>query len=280
MSSTPLLELHNASLYRGSSKVLHELTLTIAEGQHTAIVGPNGAGKSSLIRLLTVDSYALAPESGPPQVRILGRDRWDVSELRQELGVVSPDLQHRFTVAGRGEHDESQPVAPRLSGIEAVMTGYFGSEGLFSHQPRDVSMTARAHDALVRVGGAHLAERRVDQMSTGEARRVLIARALVHEPRALVLDEPTSGLDVIARHRFMNDIRRLASNGTTILLVTQHIEEIFPEIERVIVLQGGRIVDDGRKEAVLRGPVLPRVFGAPLRVDEIDGYFYARPAPA
>ena len=140
-------------------------------------------------------------------------------------------------------------------------------------------MRERARDALIRTGALHLATARLDRLSTGEARRVLIARALVHAPEALVLDEPTTGLDVVARHRFMEQVRQVAREGTTVLLVTQHIDEIFPEVRRVIVLAEGRLIGDGPKDKVLRGPALAAAFGGPLRVTCEEGYYYVRPGP-
>lgn len=268
MASAPLLELRDASLVRGDSTVLHGITLSIARGEHTAIVGPNGAGKSSFIRLLTVDSYAIAHDDGRPPVRVLGRDRWDVSELRQQLGVVSTDLHARF--AGGG-------WTWRVNGFEAVLSGFFGSQAVFDHHQVTPAMEAQAWDSLDRVAARHLAPKRLDEMSTGEARRVLIARALVTTPLALVLDEPTLGLDVVARHRFMERVRAIAREGTTIILVTQHIDEIFPEIGRVILLQRGRVAADGPKDAIIRGPMLAEVFGAPLQVEEAGGYYHVRP---
>lgn len=266
----PLLELLNATLVRDDTPVLHGVSLRIDEGEHTAIVGPNGAGKSSLMRLLTVDSYALAAEDeARSPVRIFGRDRWDVSELRTQLGVVSPDLHTRF--AGGG-------WTWRVTGREAVLSGYLGSQALFEHHTVTRDMERGADQALEKMGASALAGKRLDRMSTGEARRILIARALVTQPRALVLDEPTMGLDVVARHRFMERVREIAGSGTTIVLVTQHIDEIFPEIGRVVLLHEGRIAEDGPKEQVLRGPALPRVFGAPLLVEEAAGYFHVRPS--
>jgi iron complex transport system ATP-binding protein len=268
MSSAPLLELCNATLVRGDAAVLHGVTLRIDQGEHTAIVGPNGAGKSSLIRLLTADSYPLAAEGGPPPVRVFGRDRWDVSELRMKMGIVSPELHNRFTAG---------TWVWRVPGREAVLSGFFASHALFEHHTVTPDMERMADAALARVGATHLAAKRLDHMSTGEARRVLIARALITRPEALILDEPTAGLDVVARHRFMEQVRDIARAGTTIVLVTQHIDEIFPEIGRVVLLQQGRIADDGPTERVIRGRTLEEVFGAPLVVEESGGYFHVRP---
>jgi iron complex transport system ATP-binding protein len=222
------------------------------------------------MRLLTADSHAVAAENGVPPVRIFGMTRWDVTELRARLGIVSPDLHSRFT---------GGTWVGKVTGREAVVSGFFASQAIFEHHHVTPEMERRAIDALGRVGADHLAGKRLDHMSTGEARRVLIARALVTNPTALVLDEPTMGLDVVARHRFMERMRAVAREGTTIVLVTQHIDEIFPEIGRVVLLNDGRIADDGPKERVIRGRQLEGVFGAPLVVEESGGYFHVRPGP-
>ncbi len=114
-------------------------------------------------------------------------------------------------------------------------------------------------------------------MSSGEARRVLLARALVTEPRALVLDEPTTGLDLVARHSFMERVRQIAREGKTLILITHHIEEIVPEIERVILLKQGRILASGAKRSILTTDHLSDLFDSPVALDETEGYFYARP---
>ena len=252
--------------------MLDSLTLTISRGEHVAIVGPNGAGKSSLIRLLTLEDYPLAAaDGGEPPLQLFGQARWDAAELRSRMGIVSADVHDRFT---------DGPWVAQVPGLDVVLSGFFASRGVFKHHDVTEAMRERARDALIRVGALHLAAARLDRLSTGEARRVLIARALVHAPEALVLDEPTTGLDVVARHRFMEQVRHVAREGTTVLLVTQHIDEIFPEIRRVVVLREGRIIGDGPKDEVLRGAALATAFGGPLRVTCEDGYYYVRPAPA
>ena len=262
-----VLELREATVVLGGARVLDALTLTVAAGGHTAILGPNGAGKSTLIRLLTLQHYPLAADSRIPAIRIFGRERWDVFELRAQLGIVSADLHDRF-VHGN--------VAGQITALDAVVSGFFASQGLFANHRVTPSMRAAALAALERVAAGHLAAKTLDAVSTGEARRVLIARAIVHNPRALLLDEPTRGLDLTARDQFLERIRALAREGITILLVTHHIEEIVPEIGRVILLRRGRIAADGPKAAVLTAPLLGDVFESRVAVSEIDGYFHVR----
>jgi iron complex transport system ATP-binding protein len=262
----PLVELRGATVVLGGARVLDRLTLSISLGEHTAILGANGAGKSTFVKLLTLQQYPLANGDDAP-IRVLGRDRWDVFALRSQLGIVSADLHDRFV------QGNTNGV---VSAIDAVTSGFFASHGLFAHQRGTDAMREAARDALVRMGVGHLAETPLATMSTGEARRVLIARALVHNPRALVLDEPTRGLDLIARHRFMERVRAVAREGTTILLVTHYIDEIIPEIERVVLLKQGRVAVDAAKADALDAARLTDVFDAPVAVDHVDGYYYAR----
>ena len=266
--SEPVLELSGATVVRGERPVLDDLTLTIADGEHTAILGPNGAGKSAFVRLLTHDDRPLSRPGASSPIRVFGSDRWDVFELRSQLGIVSSDLHFRF-VFGNNEG--------RVRAEAAVLSGFLATHGILRYGVVTADMRRRATDALDWMGVAHLAKRHLDEMSSGEARRVLLARALVTAPRALVLDEPTTGLDLIARHAFMERVREIARKGTTLILITHHIEEIVPEIGRVILLGGGRIVASGPKESVLTTGSISGLLDGAVAIDEAHGYYYARP---
>ena len=288
----PFLQLCNASVVLGGARILDNITLSIDVGEHAAILGPNGAGKSTLMRLFTLQLYPLmdreasamdregaateregitaterGTDDGPPLIRLFGRDRWNVFELRSRMGIVSADLHDRFV------HGNSNGV---VNALDAVASGFFATHGVFAHQRVTDAMRTQALEALDRVGAAALATRTLDTLSTGEARRVLIARALVHAPKVLVLDEPTRGLDLVARHAFMERVRDVARQGTTILLVTHYVEEIIPEIDRVMLLERGRIAFDGSKREVLTGPRLSQIFAGALLVHEDGGYFHVR----
>ncbi len=265
--SAPLLQLTNATVVKGTTRVLDRLSLTIHEGQHTAILGPNGAGKTTLMNLLTFEDRALAERGAPPAVRVLGRDLWHVFELRAQIGIVSANLHARF-VAGHS--------SGRITGEDAVVSGFFATQGVLYYVNVTGEMREAAREALARVEASHLAGKPLDEMSTGEARRVLIARALVNRPRALVLDEPTTGLDVIARHRFLESVRRLARDGTTVIMITHHVEEIIPEIAQVVFLDRGRVAASGPKAQMLTAARLSELFGAPVAIEANGGYFTAR----
>jgi iron complex transport system ATP-binding protein len=199
-------------------------------------------------------------------MRIVGKDRWDLFELRTQIGVVSADLHQAFMVANGGG---------RRRGQEVVLSGFFASQGVFSHQKVTPAMVERAEGALALVEAGHLASKRIEEMSTGEARRILIARALAPDPRALLLDEPTTGLDLVARQHFLDMLRVIARHGRTILLVTHHIEEILPEIQRVILLREGRVFLDGPKREVLTRKQLSALYGSTVTLHQAKGFFMA-----
>jgi iron complex transport system ATP-binding protein len=270
-ADVPILELADATVVKDGRAVLDRVSLTIAEGQHTAIIGPNGAGKSILVSLLTLEQRPIAPPNGTPPVRVFGRQNWDLFELRSQLGIISADL-HQHFVDGNSEGS--------ITAEAAVVSAFLSSYGILHYGTVTDVMRQRAAAALEAAGASQLAQRTLDEMSSGEARRVLLARALVTSPRALVLDEPTTGLDLSARHAFMETVRQLARDGTTVVLITHHIEEIFPEIQRVILLRGGRILADGPAAANLTDARLTELFDCPVAVEVSDGYHYARPREA
>ncbi len=262
----PLLKLQDATVVKNDRRILDGLTLEVRQGEHTAILGPNGAGKSALLRLITYQDYPLAHDDGTPPLLIFGQELWNVFELRALLGIVSADLQFSYL---------QRTMPGRVRGLEAVLSGFFASYGVHWHQKITPEMRERAEAALALMEAPHLADKFIEAMSTGELRRVLIARALVPDPRGLMLDEPTTGLDLLARQRFLITLRRIAQLGKTVILVTQHIEEIIPEIDRVILLRHGKILLNGPKRKVLTSDNLSAMFGAPIRVEEAQGFYIA-----
>ena len=266
----PVLELTHATVLRSGIPVLHDLTLRIGAGEHTAILGPNGAGKTSLMRVLTLDDRPrTSEEDGPPPLRLLGRQSWDLTELRARFAVVTGDLDARFGLEMSGG---------RVPGLDVATSGLLGSHGVFFHHDVTPEMRALGLEALARVDALHLAAKPLNQMSAGERRRVLIARALVTRPEVLLLDEPTTGLDFVARQGFMESVARLARAGATVIIVTHHIEEVIPETRRVVLLSEGRIAFDGPPEEALTAERLGAIYGAALEVGKSGGYYHVRVA--
>lgn len=248
---TPLLELDAVSVLRGDRRILDDVSLRLNLGDHTVILGRNGSGKSTLVKLIAHQIHPL----GGAGVRVFGQTHWNVFDLRKRLGIVSSTLQAEF--------GSDEPVRV----MDAVLSGFFAAHGVWRHHVVSSDMRHTATSALDRMGVLHLAERQMAGLSTGEARRVLIARALVHKPEALLLDEPCSGLDPATRRLFLNSLRDVVRSGVTLILITHHIEEILPEISRVVMIEDGRIRADGPRADVLTDTRISDLFGMPSRLE-------------
>ncbi|MEI6292897.1 MAG: ATP-binding cassette domain-containing protein [Methanomicrobiales archaeon] len=255
----PLLEFKNITVMNGNSKILDSISITLKEGENIAILGPNGAGKSSFIKTINREYYPLLRDEGV-LFRVRGRDTWDVFELRSTFGIVSNDLAYAFS--------------REMTAREVVMSGFFSSIGLFRHHVTP-GMERKTGEILRFLEIQHLADRKMTEMSSGEARRVLIGRALVHNPKTLILDEPTNSLDLHALHNFRATCRKIARAGTGIILVTHNLHDIIPEITRVILMKEGHFCMDGPKEEVLTDINISNLFLVPVQVRKDDGYYYA-----
>ena len=251
-----LIEFENVTVQRGQRKALDGVTFSVEAGEHVAILGPNGSGKSTLIHAISRECY---PRFAPPQsrLRIWGREVWNLFELRSLLGVVTNEL--------------VQACTKPYSALETVLSGFFGSIGVWPYHAVTAEMHKRAAAALEFFDIAHLAGRLMTEMSSGEVRRAVFARALVHDPKALVLDEPTNSLDARAQREVRDAMRKLAAGNVSIVLVTHHLPDIIPEIRRVITLKEGRVFADGNVEAILTEERLSALFGIPVRVTRAGG---------
>lgn len=255
--SLALLDFRHISVMRGEKTVLDDITLRVQAGEHAAILGPNGSGKSTLIKTITRECYPLnRPDSS---LTILGRESWNVFELRALLGIVSNDLMSSCT--------------REISGLEVLLSGFFSSIGIHPNHDVTPAMLKKAREVLELLEVPHLADRLMTAMSSGEGRRILIGRAMVHHPLALLLDEPTNSLDLHATLELRRILRKLAQSGTAILLVTHHLSDIIPEIGRVILLRDGRVFADGEKSRLLTAERLTGLFGFPVEPARRDGYY-------
>lgn len=264
MTEPPLIDICNATIWRGTTRVFNNLTLSIAQHERVAILGPNGSGKTTLLKTINRELYPVAADGS--WVRILGREHWNVWDLRKQIGIVSHDLHSRYI--------------PTTTALEVVVSGFHSSIGVHGMLAERVSKAqlAKARDTLRLLGIDSLRGTPLKSMSTGQQRRCLLGRALVHEPQTLILDEPTAGLDFAASFDYLSRIRDLSDSGHNIVLVTHHLNEIPTEVERVVVLKDGIVVGDGDKESVLTSEFLSSVYETGIRVAQLDGYFLAYPA--
>ena len=259
--SHPILDIHHATVYRGDTCVFTDFSLSLQEGEHVAILGPNGAGKSTFLKLLAGEVHPLP--NNETHIRLFGEERWSVWDVRKRLGIVSHDLQHQYM-----EH---------VTGLNVVLSGYYASIGIYGHQDFTSDQIARARVVMEELGVGFLADRKFSEMSTGEQRRCLLGRALVHDPTVLVLDEPTSGLDLTATFHYLDLVRGYMKKGKTALIVTHHIHEIPPEVERVMFLKQGKILQDGEKRSILTEAKLSQLFDCPVSLAQANGWYQALP---
>lgn len=253
--------LRNAVVQRAGKPLLSIDDFSLARGEHVALLGPNGAGKSTFVKLITREVLPLHLDE--PPLRFMGNERATLAEVKQLVGVVSASMQ--------------QQIRAHLPVIEVVMGGLHGTLGLPRHIDSKSQDELRAHEVLALVGVDDLADRDAMTLSTGQARRVLIARALVHRPVALVLDEPCTGLDPEGQHSVRSSMRTLAQKGISLVLVTHYPEDLIPEIKRVVLLKSGRVCADGPKERLITSEMMSKLFGVELRVSRsgTHGDYYA-----
>lgn len=257
-TAPPLLDFENVTIIREGNEILHSLSLKVGSGENIAILGPNGSGKSTLIRAITRENYPVLCDG--LRFRIMGEEVWHVGTLRTMLGIVSPELQLIYN--------------RETTGRDVILSGFFSSIGLFMHRVTP-EMREKTSEILEFLEIEHLADRPMMRMSTGEARRFLIGRALVHDPKALILDEPTTGLDLHALHHFRSTVRKIAASGTSIIMVTHNLHDIIPEISRVILMKDGRFCADGPKEEILKDDIIGGLFDVPVNIRKEGDWYYA-----
>jgi iron complex transport system ATP-binding protein len=263
----PIVELKQVNVARGNNIVLHDLSLRIDAGEHLAILGPNGCGKSTLLKTITCEVYPLVrPETS---VRIMGRERWDLTQLKRRMGVVAAELPGKPTLT--------------TTGFDAILTGFFSSSTLWPHLTVTAQMRTRAEQILSLVNAENLRSKPVGEMSAGQQRRIMIGRAMAGTSsnaeegsvQMLLLDEPSNALDLGAQQDLREMLRRLAQQGTAIVLITHHIADILPEMDRIVMMRDGRIVADGSKPELLTEQRLSDLFGREIAMTERDGYWNA-----
>lgn len=257
-----IIDFENIHVSYDVKPVLENINLQINEGEHWVILGANGSGKSTLIKLLSNDLY---PNTKYPFKKLIfGKDRWSIFELKKNLGIITNDLHNYFEVHGNF-----------LTAYEVVLSGYFSSIGVFKHQDFTEEQHQKALEVLEFLDILEIKNKKVHQMSTGQLRRCIIGRALIHEPKAFILDEPTVGLDIKAQNSFLKLIQKL-SKRSSIILVTHHIEEVFKEISHVALMYEKTIYLQGEKEDILTSKNLSTIFEADIKLENFNNRYYIK----
>ena len=254
------MEMKSVSVVRNGKYILKDIDLTIANGENVVILGPNGSGKTTLIKLFSGEIRPYYDGEGRSFMSIFGETKWNVFELRNKLGIVSMDLQNRF--------NNDVLVS------DVILSGYFGSMDVFRNHTVTQDMVRAVYNAALRMGVEDKLERTIANLSLGEMRRVLIARALVSEPSMLILDEPMTGLDIVMKDAFRKMFDILTASGVNIIMITHELEDIPESVDRIIMLKDGEKIVDGKKTDVLTSENISNLFDADITVTKTDNSYH------
>lgn len=253
------LELRNVSVVRDGQRILDKVTLDIDVGEDVAIIGLNGSGKTTLLKLLRGDVYPYDDDECEYSMTIFGEKRWNIFELRSRMGVVSMDLQNKFS---------SQTTVR-----EVIGSGFFGSLDVFKTMTVTPEMEEHIRKNAFDMGIDDILDRTVEGLSLGEMRRTLIARALVPNPKMLILDEPMTGLDIVMKSKFRKMFDILIDHGICIVMITHELSDIPHKIDRIVMIRDGKIVGDGKKSELLTDEKVSELYGENIKVESTDGIY-------
>ncbi len=257
-----IIDFENIYVSYNVKPVLENINLQIKLGEHWAILGQNGSGKSTLIKLISNDLYPNTKYKFKKE--LFGQKLWSIFELKKNLGIITNDLHNYFSEHGN-----------YLSAYEVILSGYYSSIGIFKHQDFTEEQYKRALEVLEFLEILDIKDKKVQHMSTGQLRRCVIGRALVHKPKAFILDEPTVGLDIKAQDSFLKIIRKL-SKYSSIILVTHHFEEVFPEIDNIALIYNKTIYKQGKKEDILNSQNISKIFDSKIELACENNRYYVK----
>lgn len=255
---------------RGPTTILDGISCQIKRGQCAAILGPNGCGKTTFTRCLTGTMFAT---QGRLTVLDQTIGQTNILALRKRIGLVNPTTDNGFA------HVTGAVVDAALSTTMAVCTGYFASVGLYERPTAE--QIDHAKQLLQNVGLGHRLDHTLGKLSTGEQRRALIARALVHKPELLILDEPTAGLDLRAKEQVLATIEQLLGqpDAPAVLMITHHVEELSPRTSHVLLMKQGRFVAIGEPDDVINPETLSDVYSCKVYVKKSNGRYWLEVLP-
>lgn len=241
---------------------LKNVNLNINTSENWAILGANGSGKSTLIKLISQDLY---PNTKYPfSKKIFDKENWNIFELKKKLGIITNDLHTHYATSGEN-----------ATAYEVILSGFSSSIKIYDNYIFSEEEHKKVLEILEFLEILDIKDKKVREMSTGQLRRCIIGRALIHNPSAFILDEPTVGLDIRSQHNFIKLIQKI-SKVSSIILVTHHIEEIFPEITHVALIHDNTIFFQGKKEDVLNSANLSKVFDININLQKENDRYYIK----
>lgn len=262
MTVENIINFENIYVNYGMTTVLENINLKINNGENWVILGANGSGKSTLMKLFSHDLY---PNTKYPfKKELFGKDRWDIFELKKNLGVITNDLQNQFLNYGKN-----------TTALDVILSGFYSSLGIFRHHEFTEKQIDAAFDILNFLEIEHLKNKKISEMSTGEQRRCIIGRSLIHNPKAFILDEPTTGLDIKAQNNFLKLLQKLSKN-VPVILITHSIEEIFPDVTHVALIYNKTIYKQGEKSDILTSENLSKVFEADIELKKANDRYFVK----
>ena len=261
IAATAVLELTDVTWRRDGREIIRGVSFTVGAGERWAMLGPNGAGKSSLLAFCGAVTF---PTSGT--VRVLGQQlgRVELQALRRLIGHVNP----------------RHPLRSPLPARDVVLTGLTGTIETAPRWQPTPQEASRADELIDALGLGPKAALRWNVLSQGERGRVLIARALIAQPRLLLLDEPSTGLDIAAREQLLEtiDVLTVTHPEVASVLVTHHVEELPSSTTHALLLADGRVVASGPAVETITSGHVSAAFSHPIDVEYDDGRWHARAA--
>jgi iron complex transport system ATP-binding protein len=254
------IHLENVSVVRWGHTILADISLQVAAGSCCAVLGPNGSGKSTLLAVLSGYTW---PTTGTVRIGAQVYGAVDLARVRRSIGLIEPSRSPAFD--------------DRMTIRDVVATGLFGTIRLPFQEEISAPARGRIEAEIKSFGLAGSAGGAFSQLSTGEQMKVLLARAMIGEPRLLLLDEPTAGLDMGARAVCMGALDRLLRRPghPTVIIISHHLDELPRSVNQVILLKQGGIFGDGPPEAMLTSEKLSGLLDCRVEVFQSNGRYVA-----
>ncbi len=250
------LEISSLEVWIENNKVFRDINLNIAIGENTVILGENGSGKSTLVKLISRDIYPVIREYS--SLKIFGEEKFNLWDLRKNIGFFSTELVVR--------NNSNKTI------FEILVSAFYGSLINGPKIKADRFQKERVIEVLKQFDLTHLSDSKFSELSDGQRRRTLIAKAIIHKPKVLILDEPIISLDIKSKYKLLYILNNLCEDGTTILMLTHQVDSIFKSINRVLFMKGGEIIKDGKPEQILTSTNLSELYQIKLRIIEHNGY--------